>query len=272
MFEQKHNSNGNQLKLQIGNQWVKADYLGYESLSEVTISRLLQRSNVNNFVKYSYTQHTFANTLHNCCISDDFVNGLTEISLAKLFEQNFNVDLYAEMENPMLSVEECIEYIVHNTEAVTGIKDFGKYLTCLFEIDALLLNEDRHFRNIEVLYNPSTGEYSLPPYFDFGGSLLSDTSLYFPLTKPIQKCIEDVKAKPISPDFKEQVDGARHLYGSQFKMKISESFVDTVIKEFNGIYDAAILDRVKYTILSQCSKYKEMVTLTSYESAASFFK
>lgn len=40
-------SKGNQFKWFEDDFWYKADYLGYEALSEFLISRLLQKSNVN---------------------------------------------------------------------------------------------------------------------------------------------------------------------------------------------------------------------------------
>lgn len=41
-----HTSKGDQRKWKINDIWYKADYMGYESLSEVLISTLLQKSNL----------------------------------------------------------------------------------------------------------------------------------------------------------------------------------------------------------------------------------
>lgn len=39
-----HTSKGDQLKWKIDDRWYKADYMGYEGLSEVLVSDLLQKS------------------------------------------------------------------------------------------------------------------------------------------------------------------------------------------------------------------------------------
>ena len=41
-----HTSKGDQRKWRMNDIWYKADYMGYESLSEVLISALLQKSNL----------------------------------------------------------------------------------------------------------------------------------------------------------------------------------------------------------------------------------
>ena len=48
----RHTSKGDQPKWQIDDTWYKADYMGYESLSEVVVSRMLSRSTLDNFVTY----------------------------------------------------------------------------------------------------------------------------------------------------------------------------------------------------------------------------
>jgi hypothetical protein len=52
-----HTSKGNQLKWKIGNIWYKADYMGYEGLSETLVSHLLQKSSLSQpFVLYQPVQ------------------------------------------------------------------------------------------------------------------------------------------------------------------------------------------------------------------------
>ena len=49
---ENHTSKGNQPKWHIDNKWYKADHMGYEALAEYIISKLLLKSNVENFVEY----------------------------------------------------------------------------------------------------------------------------------------------------------------------------------------------------------------------------
>ena len=50
---------------------------------------------------------------------------------------------------------------------MTGLENFGVYLSRLLTIDALFLNEDRHMHNIAVLRD-GTGGYHYCPVFDNG--------------------------------------------------------------------------------------------------------
>ena len=49
---QGHTSKGDQPKWHRGSLWYKADHMGYEALAEVVISRLLEKTNVPEFVRY----------------------------------------------------------------------------------------------------------------------------------------------------------------------------------------------------------------------------
>lgn len=83
---------------------------------------------------------------------------------------------------------------------MTGIQNFGAYLTAMLEIDAFFLNEDRHTNNIAVLYDTETEQYSLSPLFDQGLCLFADTSNDYPLDLPMDVCMERIEAKPFSSD------------------------------------------------------------------------
>lgn len=49
---QGHSSKGDQPKWHINDFWYKADHMGYESLAEIVVSRLLAKSNVPQYVIY----------------------------------------------------------------------------------------------------------------------------------------------------------------------------------------------------------------------------
>lgn len=98
---------------------------------------------------------------------------------------------------------------------MTGIQNFGAYLTAMLEIDAFFLNEDRHTNNIAVLYDTETEQYSPSPLFDQGLCLFADISNDYPLDLPMDVCMERIEAKPFSSDFDTQLDAAEELYGIQ---------------------------------------------------------
>lgn len=264
MFEQKYNSKGNQVKLRTEDgSWIKLDYLGYESLSEYVVSSILKHSNFDSFVEYDITTYSDKGIKSAVsCVSKDFkVDCDIEISVYDLFCRYRGVDLYLEIENPIRSTEDCIRYIVNEVEAITGIKEFGKYFTTMIEIDAFFLNEDRHLRNIILLYNDKTDEFKLAPLFDFGASLLSDTRLYYPLDGDTKEYMSEVKAKPISPDFDEQLEACRRLYGSQFKFNFSECLLENILDHCSNYYSDRVIDRVRTIIHSQICKYADMVNV-----------
>ena len=71
-----------------------------------------------------------------------------------------------------------IAYLAEATAGCTGLTDFPRYLTLLFEVDALFSNDGRHLNNIAVLQE--NGAYSYCPIFDNGAGLLSNTQLATP--------------------------------------------------------------------------------------------
>ena len=52
-----------------------------------------------------------------------------------------------------------IAWLAEETAALTGLGEFPQYLTLLFEVDALFLNDDRHLNNIAVLEKSGRFDY-----------------------------------------------------------------------------------------------------------------
>ena len=44
-----------------------------------------------------------------------------------------------------------IIYLAETVKEITGLTEFPEYLTLLFEIDSLIVNDDRHLNNIAVI-------------------------------------------------------------------------------------------------------------------------
>ena len=70
--DQGYTSKGDQPKWQWKGKWYKADYMGYEALSEVLISRLLKRSNVSGFAEYGPVRIRYQGRELPGCVSDNF--------------------------------------------------------------------------------------------------------------------------------------------------------------------------------------------------------
>ncbi|MCR5754616.1 MAG: hypothetical protein K6G30_07390, partial [Acetatifactor sp.] len=129
-FKTHKSSKGNQLKGKSKGLWYKADYTGYEGLSEYVISHLLEMSSLSpeEYVLYEAEQIKYKMQLFNGVKSKDF---LTEdwqiITIERLFENAFkhslNSSIY-KIEEP----EERLKFVVNQVERITGLREFGAYM------------------------------------------------------------------------------------------------------------------------------------------------
>lgn len=248
-------SKGNQPKWFADGLWYKADHMGYEALSEIVISTLLEKTNISNYVTYLPTFIEYEGKKLVGCYSENFKkDNETIYTLEKLFRAYTGQSL-AKALLDYLEVKDKIKFTVDFIEEHTNLENVGAYLTAMLELDAFFLNEDRHTNNIAFLRNDDTEEFSFCPYFDFGLSLLSDINDY-PMNTDIYDCISKVKAKPFDTDFDLQVDAAEELYGVQLKISFTENDIINAVNECKEYYDEAALNRVKNILLARRNKFK----------------
>lgn len=182
-----HSSKGNQLKAKDGIYWYKADCMGYEGLTETVVSSLLSRSDILAAVDYEPMKMEYKSHVYTGCRSF-LMEGESLITVEKLIRLYTGTSAARTMAS-MTDVKERICYLANAIAEITGMTDFGKYLTAMLEIDAFFLNEDRHTNNIGVVYHPETRRFRHCPYFDHGLALLADTMTDFPLGEDLEKCI-----------------------------------------------------------------------------------
>lgn len=251
-----HSSKGNQPKWVLNNKWYKADHMGYEALAEIVISRLLEKSNITNFVKYYPVEISYNDRTLNGCYSLNFLKkGHELIPLERLHRAYCGIGLHEKL-SKIQSVEDRITYTVSFVEQRTNLTDFGSYLTAMIEIDSFFLNEDRHTNNIAVIRNPETNEYFLCPYFDQGLSLLSDTDGFW-FGEEVEKHIMRVSAKPFG-SLNVQLSAIQNIYGNKLKFNFKSDDIETILNKFKGMYSDKILNRVKKVIEIQCEKYSSV--------------
>lgn len=266
LFEQnlrtndRNSSKGNQLKWKNNDVWYKADYTGYEGLSEYVISHLLKYSNLkeSDFVLYDTCQIKYKDNVFNGVSSKNFLkSGWQVITLERLFKNKTGRSLHEAMWLIQDHTER-MKYLIEEVEKITNLKNFGKYMNILFTIDCMFLNEDRHTHNIAVLMNDD-GEFQFCPIFDNGAGLLSDTSLDYKLGGDLYKMIDSVKAKTISLDFEEQLNISEILYGTNLVFSFTKKdVIDMLCIEKDGeasIYDIELRKRVCNIIFEQMRKY-----------------
>lgn len=208
-------SKGNQEKWKDGNKWYKLDQFGYEALAETVVSMLLEKSNIETetpftFVRYNLDRvnvHRFNRTV---CVSNDFLKeGQSIITVAKLFSKFNSNSFKIELER-LNSDKKRIQYLVDKTREYTRLLDFDKYVTLLFEIDSLFLNDDRHLNNIAVL--EKNGKYDYCPIFDNGAALLSNVRT-LPMDIEPKGLMKNLLAKPFNMTFNRELKTTETLYG-----------------------------------------------------------
>lgn len=147
-----------------------------------------------------------------------------------------------------------MRFLVGQTERITGLKEFGKYMNKLFVIDAFFLNEDRHTHNIAVLMNKE-GKFEYCPIFDNGAGLLADTSMDYPLHGDTEGMKKEVQAKTICIDFDEQLDISERLYHANLRFLFTEEDVQGLLEKATT-YPVEARERVADMLYSQMRKYQ----------------
>ena len=252
----RNSSKGNQLKWKNGDIWYKADYTGYEGLTEYMVSNLLAKSSLDMglLVRYELEQISYKHIIMNGVKSQNFMKDEWQIiTLERLFKNQYGKSMYESVWK-IRSVTDRFEFLEEETARITGITGFKKYLAILFTIDAFFLNEDRHLHNIAVLMNKS-GDFRLCPIFDSGASLLSDTSVDYPLSVDVYSLLGVVKSKTISHDFDEQLDVAEKLCGEQLHFYFDKKDVERLLQNAGNFYEKEVIERIRVIIYQQMAKY-----------------
>ena len=261
LFEQnirtndRQSSKGNQLKWENEGIWYKADYTGYEGLTEYMISKLLKKSTLteNEFVDYDLETIKYGAVIYNGVKSKNFLSEDWQIiTLERLFKNFFGESLYKTLYR-IPEYEERLHFLVQQVERMTGLRDFGVYMNKVLTIDAFFLNEDRHTHNIAVLMN-GKGDYAYCPIFDNGAGLLADTTMDYPLSGDVYTLMKNVQSKTICGEFDEQLDISEVLYKTNLKFQFTKKDVNELLKNAEA-YPEEIRNRVETIIFTQMRKY-----------------
>lgn len=130
---ERHSSKGNQLKWNPANTetWYKADYIGYEGLTEYMVSHLLMHSTLStkDFVLYDTEILRVGKKDYLGCKSSNFLpDGWQLLTLERLFHTLHGKSLYQSIFQ-FGEVEDRAQFLVDQVIQMTGLKDFGKYET-----------------------------------------------------------------------------------------------------------------------------------------------
>lgn len=240
-----HSSRGNQFKWVEDDVWYKADALGYEGLSEYVIAELLKHSSLKNseYVDYQLEKLKIGNNVFNGCKSISFLSPDEElITLERLFQLYAGESLTSYI-SQISSVKERVRRTVDIFQTLCGFSGFGEYLSKIIVIDAMFLNDDRHFHNIALIRNRVTEQYRFAPVFDNGAALLSDMMYSYPYDIDISSTCRSVKSKSFDESFEKQLDAFEELYGLNMTFSFSEEEIESVVQSA-AIYEKNLRDRV----------------------------
>lgn len=244
---QYKSSKGNQPKWFIDNKFLKADYLGYESISEILVSLLLKFTKEVDYVKYDFCEIETEDDILIGCYSENYINDNDKsVSIYRYLSKD-NIDYMSKLRD-----KECADYLLNLLSSDVNISfNVEKYISTILLIDTIILNEDRHLNNINLIIK-ETGKIVPAPIFDNGLSLLSRTSKYG------YECVttdlfNKVLAKPFNKDFMTQL--------SYFKWEPLHLDYNKLLNELDNMkapFKRMEFDRARYILKSRLEEMKDL--------------
>lgn len=239
-------SKGNQIKWFKNNMYLKADTMGYEGFAEALTSELLHFVVSDyDFIDYYLCNIIEDGKLYKGCYSSNYLKSSESfISIYRLLQK---VDKKVDITLKKFKGKDLVDYVIDTVRLVSNI-DCKDYFGYIVKFDAIILNEDRHLNNINLIYDNNYHVFRFAPIFDNGLSLLSDTTDY-PLYTPINKCMESVKSKPFSTKFSKQVS-----YFDSDLLKIDFDGFLSSLNTNKDLFDCDEYKRAKDVILYRLEK------------------
>lgn len=172
LYDESGTSDGTQIKYFFENRWYKVDRYGGEGICEELVSNVLKICGMDKSSYVSYKRIIINGS--DGCVSNNFLSdGEFFVSLYRLHSNIVGTDparITAGMD-----YDDAIRYIIDFVKKHAGI-NITEYLANTFVIDALILNDDRHFNNLGIISNGS--DYRIAPIFDNGKSLFIGNERY----------------------------------------------------------------------------------------------
>ena len=244
------------------NAWYKLDRIGFEALSEAVASEILRKySNIETELGYQIVPyHIDSVDVHkakrNASISPNFLKEGQSIQTAYHILKRVLGSDYQKVLADEKTIPNRLKKIVDTIETISGLQNFGQYLTLLFEVDALIANEDRHLNNIAII--EENGTYQYCPLFDNGEGFMLDNVKY-PFDVETKGLMKHLRAKPFQCRFGTLLSAARELYGTQLKITCTADEISEVIEAYlewyQPMFRSFLKDRILDVMILQMKKY-----------------
>ena len=190
----KGTSDGTQIKYFKDNYWYKIDRYGGEGEAEALASVILKLCAYPS--KKYVTYHQIIINGRPGCMSRNFMRRNEQfVSLYRLYRNVTGRDLASVTQ--MMDYDDAIEFVLDFVLTHTAV-DLRAYLADIFALDELILNDDRHFNNLGLIYNGT--KFRPAPIFDNGKSLFIGNKKYDP-DKDIKENKKKAFAKAFSGSF-----------------------------------------------------------------------
>ena len=237
MIRASGTSDGTQDKFFKDGLWFKLDRHGGEGLAEAVASVILKQSGLaaGGFVEYF---PCVINGKNGCCSENFLKDDESFVTFYRLYKNVTGRDLAQVC--AAMDYDDAIEYVINFVKQQTGL-DVHEYLANTFALDRAILNEDRHFNNLGVIYDGSA--FKNAPIFDNGKSFLIGNKRAEE-KKSLKEKIKTAYAKSFSPSFE-----INYNYLKKYAtIKIDGSCIEAVKK--SGVGDEFV-EILKITILGE---------------------
>lgn len=226
-------SDGTQDKYFYNDLWYKLDRYGGEGLAETAASMILKESGLapELFVEYN---PCLINGKYGCYSKNFLKENESFITLYRLYKNVSGRDLATVCSK--MDYDDAIEYVLNFVKEQTHL-DIREYLANTFCLDMLILNEDRHFNNLGLIFNETN--FRPAPIFDNGKSFLIGNQRAKNYTALKEK-ISTAYAKAFSPSFQ-----TNYKYLKKYcTLKINPA----IIEKFEGLDNSELSKILQETI------------------------
>ena len=245
-------SKGNQHKFYNNGYWVKLDNERcFEGLAEEFVSRFESLILDFPYVEYKTDLFSLNGDEYKGCYCYSMYNDVNVVfySLRHIFRSNnIPLNIFIKEEDTAKNIQNVIMTIF----TLTGV-DITSYIFRLLFLDALIINEDRHYMNLGVCCKGN--QYAQSACFDNGASLFC-TNWTYRKTKSLEENIASAMsvARPFSKFFDKQVDACIRLGAKP--LQIYKKGLDLLMISYhNPLYDDKMNNLVKAVLSDRLAYY-----------------
>ncbi len=226
-------SDGTQDKFFKDNLWFKLDRYGGEGFAETAASIILKESGIDSSKFVEYTP-CLINGKTGCYSKNFLTEDESFITLYRLYKNVTGKDL-AQICSHM-DYDDAIEYVISFVKQQTNL-DIHEYLANIFALDRVILNDDRHFNNLGIIYNGT--DFRPAPIFDNGKSFLIGNKKATEKAS-IQEKIGCIFSKSFSPSFE--------INEKYLKKYCTLKINDSCLKSIEKLENKKITEILKFTL------------------------